>query len=194
MDDDFGVGGRLEDRALVHQIGAKHHRVGDIAVMRHGKAAAGQIGIERLDVPQPRAAGGGIAHVACCHVAGQFGDGIGRGEILRHMAKPAPDIEFAAVPADDSRRFLPAMLERMQAERSRRGGIGRVDRAENPAFLPQLVAVGIEEGMSHIEGCHRHHQTCPHTGLRRARPQWRCDVSITRESASPAPAFLLTAM
>ncbi len=129
--------------------------------MRHGKAAAGEIGIERLDVAQARSAGGGIAHVARRHVSGQFGDGFGGGEVLGDMAKTAPDEEFLAVPADDSRSFLPAMLERMEAQRGRRGGIRGVDRTEDSALLAQAVAISIEEGVSHIEGCHRHHQTCP---------------------------------
>ena len=39
-------------------------RVGQVAVMRHGEAAEGEVGIERLDVAQRRLAGGGVAVVA----------------------------------------------------------------------------------------------------------------------------------
>jgi hypothetical protein len=53
------------------------------------------------------------------------------------------------------------MLQGMEAQRSRGRRIIGADRAENAAFLAQLVAIGIQEGVSHIERCHRHHQTCP---------------------------------
>ena len=64
MDDGFGVGGRLEDRALPHQFGAQGMGVGEIAVMGDGQAAARQIGEDRLDVAGVGAAGGGIAVMA----------------------------------------------------------------------------------------------------------------------------------
>ena len=64
MDDGLGVGGRLEDRALAHQFVAQRMRVGEIAVMRDGDAAAREIGEHRLDVAGDGAAGGRIAHMA----------------------------------------------------------------------------------------------------------------------------------
>ena len=73
MDDDFGVGGRLEDRPALHQFFAEFARVRDIAVMRDREAAARKVGIERLHVAQTRAARGRITHVPGCHMARQFG-------------------------------------------------------------------------------------------------------------------------
>ena len=56
------------------------------------------------------------------------------------MAHRAVGVEIVAVEAGDAGRFLPAMLERVQAERGQRGGaIGAVD-AEDAAFLVQMVA------------------------------------------------------
>jgi len=43
--------------------------------------------------------------------------------------------------------------------------------------------------VSHIEGRHRHHQTCPRTCRRGAWLQWRCDGSITSQSTPDRVAF-----
>ncbi len=46
MQDDFGVGGRLEDRAAFLQDRAQRQRVGEVAVVGDGNAAAGKFGEE----------------------------------------------------------------------------------------------------------------------------------------------------
>ena len=46
------------------------------------------------------------------------------GKHLRDMAQPAPGEEFLAVAADDSDRFLAAVLQRMQPQRGHRRGFG----------------------------------------------------------------------
>ena len=46
------------------EIAAQRQRVRDIAVMRDREAARGKVGIERLDVPEPRFAGRRVADVA----------------------------------------------------------------------------------------------------------------------------------
>ena len=74
MDDDFGIGGGLEDRPLADQFLPQLHGVRDIAVVRHGKSATGKIGIQRLDVAHAGTAGGGIAHMPARHMTGQFGN------------------------------------------------------------------------------------------------------------------------
>lgn len=88
VDDHLGVRGRLEDRSLADKIAAQHHCVRDIAIVRHGKSAAGKIGIKRLDVPEARSPGGRIAHMARCHMAGQGGDGFGGGEFSATWPRP----------------------------------------------------------------------------------------------------------
>ena len=109
--------------------------------MRHREAAAGKIGIERLDIAQARPAGGRIADMACGHHAGQFGDRFLAGEIVRHMAKPAQGEEFGAVETRDTRGFLAAVLQRVEAQGGDGGSIGRVDCAEHAALFAQLVAI-----------------------------------------------------
>ncbi len=63
MDDHFGVGSRLEDGPTPHKIAPQGHRVRDIAIMRNGKAAGCEIGIERLHVAQRCFARRRIAHM-----------------------------------------------------------------------------------------------------------------------------------
>ena len=52
MQDDFGVGGRLEDGAVANQFAAQAVGVGEVAVVGEGEAADSQIGEQRLDVAQ----------------------------------------------------------------------------------------------------------------------------------------------
>ena len=59
-------------------------------------------------------------------------------------AEPALGIEALAVEGDDARRFLAAMLQRMEAERRDRGGVGVAEDAEDAAFFAQPVAFKIE--------------------------------------------------
>ena len=62
-------------------------------------------------------------------------------EIAGDMAHRPVGVEMGAVEAGDSRRFLAAVLERVQAERDEACGILDTPDAENPAFLAQLVVI-----------------------------------------------------
>ena len=57
MQDDFGIRGGLEDRALAHQLVPQEVEIGQVAVVGDGDAALVQIGEHRLDVAQETAAG-----------------------------------------------------------------------------------------------------------------------------------------
>ncbi len=59
--------------------------------------------------------------------------------MVADQANPALGMEVVAVEADDARRFLAAMLERVQAERGERRGIGMVEDAEDAALFVQPV-------------------------------------------------------
>ena len=124
MDDRLGVGGGLEDRAAALQLSLQRPGIGEVAVMRDGEAAAGELGEERLDVALHRAAGRGIAVVADGAVALQPLHDRGLGEIVADQADMALDAELPAVEGDDAGRLLAAMLQRMQAERSQRAASG----------------------------------------------------------------------
>ena len=144
MQDDFGVGGRLVDRAVAHEFAPQRQAVGEIAVMGDGEAAGVEFGEERLHVAQDRLAGRRIAHMADRGVAGQALDRRRLGEMIADEAEAALGIEAPAVEGDDAGRFLAAMLQRMQAERRDGGGVGMAENAEDAAFLAQPVGVEVE--------------------------------------------------
>ncbi len=111
--------------------------------MGDGDAAAGQIGIHRLDVARARPARRRVAVVA---------DGEGTFEVLHPRAvlaaEDVPDEadmalggELAVVVGDDSRRLLAAMLLGVEPEHGQGGGVLVTEDAENGAFLVQRVAV-----------------------------------------------------
>ena len=77
------------------------------------------------------------------HIAWQMHKGLAAGKDLRDMAKAALRIELIAVKRGDSHRLLPAMLQRVEAQRHHGGGIARADDAEDAAFLTQLVPVDV---------------------------------------------------
>ena len=120
MDDGFGVGGGLEDRALRHQFGAQRMRVGEIAVMGDGDAAAGQIGENRLDVAGKGTAGGGIAHMADRETALEVARGVGIApKRVAHQAQMPLGDELAIVVGDDAGRFLAAMLKGVKPQHAK---------------------------------------------------------------------------
>ena len=141
VDDDLGVRGGLEDRAAPVERAPKLHRVRQIAVMRDRKAALGEFGEQRLDVAQCAGAGGRVADMADGGAAGERADDPVLVECPRDMAAGAMRVEAGAVAAGDPAGFLPAMLQRVQAERDEaRRAIG-IPHPEYAAFLAQLVVV-----------------------------------------------------
>ncbi len=139
MQDHLGVGGRLADGAFFDQGVAQRQRVGEIAVMAQREAARIEIDEQRLHVAQHWIAASRIADVAYRHVAFQPLDHRARSEMVADQADAAFGMEVVPVEADDAGRFLAAMLERMQAERSERRGIGMIEDAEDAALLVQPV-------------------------------------------------------
>ncbi len=144
MQDHLGVGGRLHHRAVAHELAAQRQAVGEIAVVADREAAAVEFGEQRLHVAQDGLAGGRIAHMADCRHAGQAVDHLAAGEGVADEAHPPLGMEALAVEGDDAGRLLAAMLERVQAERGDRGGVGMAEDAEDAALLAQPVAVKIE--------------------------------------------------
>src|SRR5262245_51806001 len=141
MEDDLGVGGRLHQRAVTHQLPAQRQSVGEIAVVADGEAAAVELGEQRLHVAQDGLAGGRIAHMPDGDRAGQAVDHLAAGEALTHEAHAALGVETLAVVGDDAGRFLAAMLEGVQSESCDRRGIRVAEHAEHAALLTQPVVV-----------------------------------------------------
>ncbi len=79
---------------LLHQFLPQVAGVGDVAVVGHGKAAAGEIGIERLHVAQAGAAGGRVANMPGGHHARQLGNRFTGREVVGDMAQAAAGEEF----------------------------------------------------------------------------------------------------
>ena len=64
--------------------------------------------------------------------------------MIADEAEAAFGLEAFAVEGDDARRLLPAMLQRVQAERGQRGGVRVAIDAEHAALLAQPVGVQLE--------------------------------------------------
>ena len=64
MQDHLGVGGRLHDGAVAHQLAAQRQPIGQVAVVADREAAGIEFGEQRLHVAQHRFAGGRIADMA----------------------------------------------------------------------------------------------------------------------------------
>jgi hypothetical protein len=150
VDDDLGIGSRLEDRTLGHQLLLEVHGVGNVAVVGDRETAGGKVREQRLDVAQARTTSGRIAHVARGDRARKpFKDLVVR-EHLRDVPDAAVRIEVAAIKADDADRFLAPVLEGMEPQRGHRGGIPGADHSEDPALLAEFVAIRIEEGVREV--------------------------------------------
>ena len=83
--------------------------------------------------------------------AGQRADHVVAVEIARHMPHRAVDVELAPVPARDAASLLPAMLERVEAERDQRRGPVRARYAEHAALLAQMIVLE-RMGGQHVLG------------------------------------------
>ena len=112
--------------------------------MGRRKAAAVELAEQRLHVAQDGFAGGRIAVVADGGVAGQALDHLAAGEVVADQPHAALGMEALAVERHDAGGFLPAMLERVQAERRDRGGVRMAENAEHAALLVQAVLFEID--------------------------------------------------
>ncbi len=143
MEDHLGVGCRLEDRAFANQFAPQRLRIGEIAIVRDGEAARVQLREERLHIAQHGLAGRGVAHMADGRGAGQALDRALLGKMVADESQSALAVKAAAVKGDDARRLLAAMLERMQAQRGDRRGVGEIEDAKDAAIFAKPVAVEI---------------------------------------------------
>jgi lipoprotein-releasing system permease protein len=150
VDDDLGVGGRLEDRSLTDKFAAQVHRVRNVAVVSDSETARGKVGEQRLNIAEARAARSRVAHVTCRHRARQLAQRGSAREVLRDVTDPAARVELLAVEAGDPDRLLSAVLQGVETESDDRRGVSRADDAEHAAFLAQLVAV--IERISEVHG------------------------------------------
>ena len=138
VDDDFGVAGGLEDGALLLQAGANFQRIGDVAVVRQRDLALVALHHDGLRVEQRRIAGGGVARVADGQRAGKLRQHVG-GEDVGDQPHGLVQLQLLAVGRGDARRFLPAMLQRVQAEVGELGGLGMAVDGHHATFFAQFI-------------------------------------------------------
>ena len=148
MQDHFGVGVRLEDRAVLLHLPPQRLRVGEVAVVGDRDRAAGRGGRDRLSVPQIGAAGRGIAHVANGPVTLEAAKPLGA-EDVRHPSHVLLDVEGGAVGGGDACRLLPAMLERVETEIGDVPGLRMVPDAEETALVVEPVVVRPRDVQTH---------------------------------------------
>ena len=181
VEDDFGVGGRLEDGAFADQLAVQEFEVGQVAVVGDGDAALVQVGEHRLDVAQEAAAGGGVAGVAHGRAARHPRHQVGAAEGLAHQPLVTFGVETLVLDAGDAAGFLAAMLQGVKAQ-SHDGGalvlVGAPDAAD-AAFQAKLVVLrlapvfAVDDGIGDMVA----HRGAPMTGgnltggfARRVRP------------------------
>src|SRR5487761_1585041 len=143
MHDHFAVARRLEDRALMFQAAAQIQRVGQVAIVRQRQLAFIAIGNERLGVHQCGVARGGIARVADRHRARQARNHVRREKFL-HQAHALFDAQLRAVGRGDARRFLPAMLQRVEAKIGELRSLFVAENAEDAALVVKVIVVEME--------------------------------------------------
>ena len=134
VEDDFAVGGALEDGAVVFELAAQLGGIDQVAVVRNGERAAAVVDEERLGVGDAVGAGGGIADVAHRHVAGQLVEPVAAEDLVDEPLV-LEDLELVAVAGDDPGALLAAMLKGIEAEVDHLGGLGMTEDADDAALF-----------------------------------------------------------
>src|SRR4029450_4191553 len=121
------------------------------------RKAAGIGGDEkRLTIAQDGIAAGGVADMAYGDISLQALDHGPGSKVVADEAYTPLGMKMVAVETNDAGRLLAPMLERMQAERSQRRGVGMIEDAEDAALFMQPVL--LEPGQCRFLGfngfCH----------------------------------------
>ncbi len=138
VDEDLGVGRRLEDRSALLELLAELVGVREVSVVADGERALGVVDGERLRVLDVRAAGGRVADVTDGDAARQLREVLLAERVLDE-AHRAVEVELLAVARDDARRLLAAVLERVQAEVREVRRLGVAVDAEDAALVAEMV-------------------------------------------------------
>ena len=139
----FGVAVRLEDRSLLNQLVAQLARVHDVAVVAERDLAVRAVDQDRLRVEQLALARRRIAHVSDRQRSGQAGQRFAV-EDVGDVAHLAGDAHLRAVGRGNAGAFLPAMLQRIQAEIRHVGRFGVTEDAEDAALVFEFIEHGVQ--------------------------------------------------
>jgi hypothetical protein len=90
--------------------------------------------------------------MADCGIAGQAIDHLTARKGVADEPEAALGVKPLAVKADNPGGFLAAMLQRVEAERGNRRGVGVAEDTEYAALFTQPIAVKVEDGSL----CHGH--------------------------------------
>ena len=114
--DDLGIRGAVEDGALVFQLAAQLHGVGQVAVVAQRHGAAAMPDDHGLGVGADAGAGGGVAHMAGGHVCRGGGQACQhlRGEHLVYKTQIPVAGDHAVIVDGNTAALLPAVLQRIQ--------------------------------------------------------------------------------
>jgi hypothetical protein len=145
VDDDFGVGGALENVAMLFVLFAEESGVDEIAVVGDGYGSDEILAEKRLGIAEFAGAGGGIADVAYGGVADEFFAEHSGGEDLADEPHAGVSVETDAVTDDDSRGFLSAVLLGEKSVVDDLGGILGSPDAEEAALFLLLVIVVVQK-------------------------------------------------
>ena len=140
MNENFRIRCALEQATAPHQGALQCKGIGQIAIMRHRKTAKFKIRIKRLHIAQRRFARGRIAIMPHRMWPAQRCNNLGFPEIIANQAKPLMGVEQPGlIQRDNARRFLAAMLQRMQPKRGQCRCVATIPHAEDAAFFMRLV-------------------------------------------------------
>ena len=135
VDDDLAVHGGLEDRALLFQVPPQGDGVDQVAVVGDADRQAFVGGHEGLGIDDVRLAGGGIADMTGGQVAGKALQGT-FAEDIGNQAHVLVNQNFFAVSGHNAGAFLAAMLEGIQSEIDKLGGVLVAENPTDAAFMP----------------------------------------------------------
>ncbi len=138
MQDDFGVGGRLEDGAIAHHLVLQLAGIDEISVVTDGNLTVSAIDKERAGIGGTTLAGGRIAHVPHGQTSREAAEH-GLVEGLVDVGHGARDVQALAVRRGDAGALLSAMLESVEAEIGHVRGFEMTVNPEHAAFFFELV-------------------------------------------------------
>src|ERR1700675_449815 len=116
--------------------------------MRERELALVAVNHHRLRIHQTGIARGGIARMADGDAAREMRDYLRR-ENLLHVAHGFVDVHVRAVRRRDPRRFLSAMLQRVEAEIRHLRRFGMAEDSEDAAFIVEMIVLELDGPSDH---------------------------------------------
>src|SRR5712675_2424699 len=126
------------------EVAAPFPRTGQITVVAQGQLALVAVNDNRLRVHQRSVAGRRVARMSERCVAGKPRKHVGLKNI-RDQAETFFKMQFPAVARDDARRFLSAMLQRVEAQIGHLRGLGMAEDSAHAAVIVETIVVYLNQ-------------------------------------------------